>query len=213
MTDLKEILVVGLGAGSFAQLTLGVWEILKNSELLYLRTAKHPMVDDLSKRGIKFRTFDYLYEEKDDFEKIYEGIAEELLLRIKEAEPPVEQLVYAVPGHPLVGEKSVRLLLEKAAGDGRGEVRVLKGSALWIACLIFCRLNLTARFYDFRCLKLYESSFKSKSSSDFYASLQSFCCFGIKADLVGTLSTRSPGEGDQGSRHSRTGRISSGNTV
>lgn len=146
MTDLKEILVVGLGAGSFAQLTLGVWEILKNSELLYLRTAKHPMVDDLSKRGIKFRTFDYLYEEKDDFEKIYEGIAEELLLRIKEAEPPVEQLVYAVPGHPLVGEKSVRLLLEKAAGDAGVKVRVFEGISFVDSLLNLLQIDLTAGF-------------------------------------------------------------------
>lgn len=137
---------MGLGAGSFAQLTLGVWEILQNSELLYLRTAKHPMVDDLCKRGIKFRTFDYLYEEKDDFAQIYEGIAEELLLKIKEAEPPVEQLVYAVPGHPLVGEKSVKLLLEKAAGEAGVKVRVFEGISFVDSLLNLLQLDLTTGF-------------------------------------------------------------------
>ena len=74
-------------------------------------------------RGFPFATFDHLYEAHDDFESVYRAIAESLL---REAASGVS-LVYAVPGHPMVAERSVRLLL--AEGPDRGVRIDVKGAA------------------------------------------------------------------------------------
>jgi len=102
-----HITVVGLGTGDEDQLTLGIWKKLQNAERLYLRTDRHPMVAMLRDNGIRFESFDSLYESNDRFEQVYEAIAEELLRLAKEANG---ELVYAVPGHPMVAEMTVQLL-------------------------------------------------------------------------------------------------------
>ncbi|CAB1254693.1 nucleoside triphosphate pyrophosphohydrolase [Clostridium sp. MT-14] len=102
------IKVVGLGPGSVESLTLGAVNILKNSDEVYLRTEKHPTVNYLKKLGISFHTYDYMYKDKDKFEDVYKSIAEDLVQK----DEKFKQIAYGVPGHPLVAEKSVQLLIE-----------------------------------------------------------------------------------------------------
>src|SRR5690606_22057011 len=105
----KKMKVIGLGAGDFEQLTIGAFRTLKNAEKLFLRTEEHPVVSRFQEEGIKYQSFDEIYEQYDQFSEVYEEIVERLL---KEAQD--HSIVYAVPGHPLVAEKTVQLLLEKA---------------------------------------------------------------------------------------------------
>ncbi|MGB5932820.1 MAG: MazG family protein, partial [Anaerolineae bacterium] len=58
--------------------------------------------------------FDHLYEKVETFEEIYEKIAQEVL---RLGERP-EGVLYAVPGHPLVGEASVHRILALAQEKG-----------------------------------------------------------------------------------------------
>lgn len=108
------ITVVGLGPGSKNALTIGVLEVLKNNSNIYFRTEKHPNVEYLKSLGVKFETCDKFYEKYDSFDDIYKAIAEELI-KLHEEEG---DLVYAVPGHPLVAEKSVTLLLNLCEEKG-----------------------------------------------------------------------------------------------
>ena len=108
------ITVVGLGPGSKNALTIGVLDVLKNNSNIYFRTEKHPNVDYLKSLGVKFETCDKFYEKYDSFDDIYKAIAEELI-KIHEEKG---DLVYAVPGHPLVAEKSVTLLLNLCEEKG-----------------------------------------------------------------------------------------------
>ena len=96
------IKIVGLGPGSELSLTVGTINALKNCEDVYFRTKIHPTVDYIEKQGIKFETYDFEYETKQDFDSVYMSIAEDLVEKAKE-----KDIVYAVPGHPLVAEKSV----------------------------------------------------------------------------------------------------------
>lgn len=105
----KKMKVIGLGAGDFEQLTIGAFRTLKNAEKLFLRTEEHPVVSRFQEEGIKYQSFDEIYEQYDQFSEVYEEIVERLL---KEAQD--HSIVYAVPGDPLVAEKTVQLLLEKA---------------------------------------------------------------------------------------------------
>ncbi|UQZ84913.1 Nucleoside triphosphate pyrophosphohydrolase [Paenibacillus konkukensis] len=102
-----RITVVGLGSGDEDQLTLGVWKKLKQAKRLYLRTDQHPMVSLLRDNGIAYESFDSIYTSNDTFEQVYETIAGQLLRLSKEEQGEV---VYAVPGHPMVAEMTVQLL-------------------------------------------------------------------------------------------------------
>jgi tetrapyrrole methylase family protein/MazG family protein len=112
-----KITIVGLGSGDEQQLTLGVWRVLQSASLIYLRTEKHPVVQFLVSEGITFKTFDHLYEANSTFEGTYEAIVETLL---SEAEAGADQtmIVYAVPGHPMVAEATVRQLLTRGQSKG-----------------------------------------------------------------------------------------------
>jgi len=121
-----SITIVGLGSGGEDQLTLGTLKVLEQASRRYLRTADHPAVADLKLRGIAFESYDRLYEKLESFEEVYEAIASELLAEA--AGRPGETIVYAVPGHPMVAERTVRLLRERAPAAGV-ELRLLGGES------------------------------------------------------------------------------------
>ncbi|EOU1756877.1 nucleoside triphosphate pyrophosphohydrolase [Clostridium perfringens] len=100
--------IMGLGPGAYEALTIGALKELKNNKNIYFRTEKHPTVDFLKDEGIKFKSYDHAYEKYDSFDDVYKYIAEDLITKVKDD----EDLIYAVPGHPLVAEKSVINLIE-----------------------------------------------------------------------------------------------------
>lgn len=100
--------IMGLGPGAYEALTIGALKELKNNKNIYFRTEKHPTVDFLKDEGIKFESYDHAYEKYDSFDDVYKYIAEDLITKVKDD----EDLIYAVPGHPLVAEKSVINLIE-----------------------------------------------------------------------------------------------------
>ncbi|MFJ5763365.1 nucleoside triphosphate pyrophosphohydrolase [Neobacillus sp. NPDC093182] len=103
----KTIEVLGLGAGDLEQLPLGVYKKLMKADHVYLRTKEHPVIAELVQEGLGFSSFDFIYEKHDQFEEVYQEIVQTLLEKAK-----TEQVIYAVPGHPLVAERTVQLLLE-----------------------------------------------------------------------------------------------------
>ncbi|MGC9360255.1 MAG: SAM-dependent methyltransferase, partial [Anaerolineae bacterium] len=103
------ITIVGLGPGNKATLTLSAWETLSQAGEVYLRTERHPTVPHLPQQ-LRVHTFDSIYEQFDSFDQVYEEIAQ----KVVELGARPEGVVYAVPGHPLVGEASVQRILELA---------------------------------------------------------------------------------------------------
>jgi len=128
-----NIHVIGLGAGDVNQLSVGIYKELRESKRLFMRTSEHPVVVDL-KHELTFHSFDELYVKHADFDSVYQEIAERLISEAKQGD-----VVYAVPGHPMVAEKTVQLLLE-AAKQGRVNVNV-KGGQSFIDFL-FTALNI-----------------------------------------------------------------------
>ncbi len=106
------ITIVGLGPGDGRLMTRQAWETLTNSPEVWLRTAKHPAVDDLPAE-LTLHSFDHLYEAEAEFETVYNTITEKLIELGSE-----EDVVYAVPGHPHVGESTVTRLQSAAAQHG-----------------------------------------------------------------------------------------------
>ena len=101
------IKVVGLGPGAIESLTIRALEVLKCGKKIYLRTQKHPTVDYLKSIGIVFETYDDRYEQYSNFDDVYMAIAENLI----EKHNKYGDIIYGVPGHPLVAETSVKLLI------------------------------------------------------------------------------------------------------
>ncbi|GKV66685.1 MULTISPECIES: bifunctional methyltransferase/pyrophosphohydrolase YabN [Sporosarcina] len=120
---MKKITVIGLGAGDLEQLTLGTYRLLQKAEHLVIRTEEHPVVGELRAEGLQMESFDAVYEANDSFEDVYQTIVEKLLEM--SAEQPV---TYAVPGHPLVAERTVQLLIEKEQA-GEVELQIAGGSS------------------------------------------------------------------------------------
>jgi tetrapyrrole methylase family protein / MazG family protein len=97
----NKIIVIGLGPGDENDLTLGADKNLKENRNTYLRTEKHPTVSYLKKQGIKYETYDYIYEREDEFKNVYKSIAEDLI----EKSNNYGIINYCVPGHPLIAER------------------------------------------------------------------------------------------------------------
>ncbi len=104
-----KITVVGLGPGDWEGLPLGTYELLRKGGENWLRTEKHPVVKWMAKEGIPYQSFDYVYERERDFATVYQQIVAKLLAEAGSG----KEIVYGVPGHPLVAERTVQLLLEK----------------------------------------------------------------------------------------------------
>lgn len=109
-----RITVIGLGPGDFGLMTMEAWELMQQADHLYLRTAVHPTVEEIVKRGISFDSYDSYYEKAESFEALYESIARDVVAKAADG----MELVYAVPGSPMVAEKTVVLLREYAHEAG-----------------------------------------------------------------------------------------------
>ncbi len=110
-----QITIVGLGSGEISQMNLGVWEKLKKAKVVYLRTADHPSVDVFKEHSISYKTFDEVYMKFQQFDEVYQMIVTTLF---DIACSTQEEIIYAVPGHPMVAETTVQLLLKKCKTEG-----------------------------------------------------------------------------------------------
>ena len=109
---MAKITVLGLGPGHAGLITRESWAMMESAQHLILRTKIHPTVAALDEAGIKYTTYDGYYEEAADFETLYRSIAEDLLKKAA----GLGELVYVVPGSPLVAERTVVLLRDLSQG-------------------------------------------------------------------------------------------------
>lgn len=121
------ITIVGLGPGSVHDLSLRAWEKLRDAETVYLRTSQHPCVDTLSANCV---SYDDVYQRYERFDDVYAEIAARVLRIARED----GEVVYAVPGDPLVGEATVTRILELARAESI-EVEIINGISFVEPCL------------------------------------------------------------------------------
>ena len=115
------ITIVGLGPGAVGHLSLETMGLLQNCAQVILRTAVHPTVAELEKQNVQFTSCDDLYEKAASFEEVYDSVVERVLAAAQNGD-----VVYAVPGSPLVAEKTVVLM--RTAAKAQGVKLVIKPS-------------------------------------------------------------------------------------
>src|SRR5688572_12632077 len=106
------ITIVGLGPGSADDITRRVWQAIETAETVILRTSRHPCVPDLP-AGPKIIACDDLYETHAAFADVYDAIVARVI-----STAAAGDVVYAVPGDPMIGEATTAKLREAAVQAG-----------------------------------------------------------------------------------------------
>ena len=86
-------------------MTEGAWRLITQSPVVRLRTRRHPAAASLD----ALSSYDDWYDTAESFETLYESIADDLARLAGE----VGEVVYVVPGSPVVAERTVELLHER----------------------------------------------------------------------------------------------------
>lgn len=100
--DRPLITVVGLGPAGPEYVTAATLDVIASTPHRFVRTSVHPSAHVVPDAA----SFDALYEHAERFEHVYQGIAEALV----EAAHTHGEVLYAVPGSPLVLEQTVARL-------------------------------------------------------------------------------------------------------
>ena len=96
---MARIVVVGLGPGDESLITVATLTVIQRIPHRYLRTAQHPSAHLVPGAT----TFDHVYDGASSFEDVYATIASELIAAAQQH----GEVLYAVPGSPLVLERTV----------------------------------------------------------------------------------------------------------
>ena len=132
------ITVVGLGPSTCSYISVGAYGAIRTAPTVFVRTEHHPAVTELAAEGIAFKSLDYIYESSGTFGEVYARIAELIL-----DEDERGDIVYAVPGHPLVGEEAVKILIREARNKGR-EIKIIGSESFIESSLEALQLSMDA---------------------------------------------------------------------
>ncbi len=145
-----HITVVGLGPAGEELIPAKTRELLSTATAatatatatVYLRTSRHPSAAAFvgsappGTPGSAIATFDHHYDESDSFDEVYDRIVADLVAAAQEMPRGGADVVYAVPGSPLVAERTVELL----RADQRVDVTLVP--AVSFLDLVWARLGV-----------------------------------------------------------------------
>ena len=100
--------VVGLGPGDADLITRRTFSLLREAPVVRLRTRIHPAAAPF----LDVASYDDFYDRAASFEELYAAIVADLIELARSA--PGGEVVYAVPGSPVVAERTVELLVATA---------------------------------------------------------------------------------------------------
>ncbi len=130
-----RVVIVGLGPGGVDLMLPVARDAFERAPRRFVRTARHPAVEELVREGVETASFDAVYDGAATIDGVYQRIVAALV----EAAHEHGEVAYGVPGSPAVAEQTVALLRE-AERDGRVELTVVPG--LSFAELAWARLGV-----------------------------------------------------------------------
>lgn len=99
--------VVGLGPGTLDHVTRRTFSLLTEAPVARLRTREHPSASAFP----SVPSYDEFYDSAPSFEELYQSIVDDLVSLAKGSTSG--EVIYAVPGSPIVAERTVELLLAR----------------------------------------------------------------------------------------------------
>jgi tetrapyrrole methylase family protein/MazG family protein len=147
-----SIYIIGMGVSNEEDLSkrqLDSYKLRKN----IFRTDHHRVAKYFKNIDDKFKSFDYLYNESDSLKEVYSKI----IIELKEFLKKEEDVNYWVPGHPLIGENTVKLLLEDKEINKEDIIIVPAMSYLDVLSVALKRTILeSVRIHDGQEIKYYD---------------------------------------------------------
>jgi tetrapyrrole methylase family protein / MazG family protein len=140
---LPRITVVGLGPAGTSLLTAQARAALQSTPHRYFRTSRHPAAEELWEESIYYATYDAVYDAAEDRSSVYRRIAEGLL----SAASNHGDIVYAVPGSPVMGEETTQHLLAAAR---RKEIELVLVPGVSFVEAAGCALGFDLMLHDVR---------------------------------------------------------------
>lgn len=129
-----RVVVVGLGPAGPEFLTAEVSRAISCASRSFSRTDHHPSVTVLGDH----QSFDHLYEKSETIEEVYEAIVAELLRHAANG----EEVLYAVPGSPMVAERTVERLLDPNGPAAASGIQVQVLPAMSFLDIAWSRLGI-----------------------------------------------------------------------
>ncbi len=131
---MARIDVIGLGPAGPDLLTAGTRVLIESVPERYLRTTVHPGAAAMG----DCRSFDDLYLSEAGFEDVYRSIAQALVGAAREH----GRVLYAVPGSPVVAERTIEILLELGESEPDLDLEVVLHPAMSFLDLAWVRLGV-----------------------------------------------------------------------
>lgn len=100
---MAKVIVAGLGPAGPELITGAVRDAIERTSRRFVRTRRHPAASAVESA----ESFDDIYDRASSLEEVYQAIVDRL---VAEAEDTDGAVLYAVPGSPLVAERTVELL-------------------------------------------------------------------------------------------------------
>lgn len=119
------IYIVGLGPNESYNIKENIKQLLTSSNAkIIARIDEHPAMSFLRENNINYETCDRFYIEEDTFDSTYKNIAN-YIIQVAQS----DDVIYLVPGHPMVAEMTTKLLLENTRN-----VKIVGGESFLDAC-------------------------------------------------------------------------------
>jgi tetrapyrrole methylase family protein/MazG family protein len=133
--------VVGLGPSTADHITERTARLIRESPTVRFRTAVHPSAVHFG----DVTSYDEFYERANSFDELYDEIVDDLARLARES--PSGEVLYVVPGSPVVAERTVELLRER---DDVTVVTEPAVSVIDVACAALGRdpMNVGLRVLD-----------------------------------------------------------------
>ncbi|MDF2607608.1 MAG: nucleoside triphosphate pyrophosphohydrolase [Bacillales bacterium] len=176
-----RITVIGLGASDLNQMPIGTYKMLKEEKNLYLRTKDHPVIGELINEGVTFTSFDDIYEKHSEFSDVYDEIVITLI-----SESIDKNIVYAVPGHPLVAEMTVKMLIDYE-GCNKFDLEIRGGQSFLDAMFSSLRIDPIEGFQFLDATDFNKNDINFKNHLIFCQVYDKFIASNLKIELLEVL--------------------------
>ncbi len=134
-----KLSIVGLGPGPFSLITQAALCCMRQADVVYVQTQRHPAVKALFELGIPLVFIDELYQNAEDFDSLNQAVVQKVLSDDR------GHIVFAASGHGIIGSSAVPMMLEKAK-ERDIKTQVYPGLG-YEAAIAACRMD-TARGYS-----------------------------------------------------------------